>query len=152
MPPFCCRRWDALRVDAFVQWWFPVLLSGSRWSPCSEMSPGHGPTGRGKSTQLSLASELVLSGKAGEQDKESDFTKALPHPPAASVRACWLKLHHPGRLQTPRERVCWAVPAHSCSQQYGSCLMLHYYGCTVSMKGFYFFHGHLSLQVSLCFP
>lgn len=30
--------------------------------------------------------------------------------------------------------------------------MLHYYGCTVSMKGFYFFLGHLSLQVSLCFP
>lgn len=68
-------------MDAFVQQWFPVLLSGSRWSPRSEMSPGHGPTGRGKSTQLSLASELVLSGKAGEQDKESDFTKAAPPSP-----------------------------------------------------------------------
>lgn len=80
-PPSCCRRWDAVGVDAFVRWWFPVLLSGSRWSPCSEMSPGHGPTGRGKSTQLSLESKLVLSGKAGEQDKESYFPKATPPSP-----------------------------------------------------------------------
>lgn len=82
-------------MDAFVQWWFPVLLSGSRWSPRSEMSPGHGPTGRGKSTQLSLASELVLSGKAGEQDKESDFTKAAPPSPRSICQGLLAKAPPP---------------------------------------------------------
>jgi len=75
----------------FVQWWFPVLLSGSRWSSHSEMSPGHGPTGRGKSTQLSLASKLVLSGKAGEQDEESDFTKAAPPFPGSICQSLLAK-------------------------------------------------------------
>lgn len=97
-------------MDAFVRWWFPVQLSGSRWLPCREMSPGHGPTGRGRITQLSLASELVSSGKAGEQDKEPDFTKAAPPSPHSICQGllAW-SITTLRELRIPRERVCWAM-------------------------------------------
>jgi len=79
--------------------------------------------------------------------------KRLPHSPAASVRACWLKNHHPRRApDTQGEDVLGHVMLTPALNNMICALCCITMDAQFSWKGFYFLMATCPLQVSLCCP